>query len=136
MLSDIVDLLKGDSELTALLGEAEWGGPAVFTIWAPDSKARPYITLRFDENQDSDNRAYSSGDLVLDVWDSGTSHTDLEPIRDALHALLDRRIIDTNRGPVRFLWASDAPEQEDEPQWVRWRLVYTLRRAMTEQITT
>lgn len=136
MLSDIVEYLRADTALQSLLAQAPWGGPAVYTVWAPSDKPRPYVTLTIDEGQDSANRAISSGDLILDVWDSGTSHVALEPIRDALRQSLDRAIIDTDRGPVRFLWQSDGPEQEDEPQLVRWRAVYALRRSMTEYVTT
>lgn len=135
MLTDLVDVLRGDTELANLLAEAPWGGPSVYTIWAPEHP-RPYLTLDIDESQDATNREIAAGDLVIDVWGDGTSHVDLEPIRDRLRDLMERRIIDTDRGPVRFLWESDGPEQSDEPQVVRWRIVWNMRRSMTEYVTT
>lgn len=135
MLTDLVDTLRGDPELAANLADAPWGGPAVYTIWAPEHP-RPYITLDIDESQDAANREIASGDLIIDVWGDGSSHVALEPIRDRLRSLLDRRIIDTDRGPVRFLWEQDGPEQSDEPQVVRWRVIFDMRRSMTEYVTT
>lgn len=130
MLTEIVDYLRSSQALSAELAEAPWGGAAVYTVWAPEH-AKPYITLTLDESQD-ENRQMASGDLIVDAWADGASHVALEPVRDVLHTLLHGEIIDTSRGPVRFIWSSDGPERDDEPQLVRWRMVYAMRRSKTE----
>jgi len=133
MLADLVQTMRNDAALAAELADAPWGGPAIYTQWAPDYP-RPYITLDYSEGLDS--LQISAGQVVIDAWGDGTSVVALEPIRDALRDLLDHAIIDTSRGPFRLFWTSDSPEREDEPQVVRWRMTYDFRRSMSEHVTT
>lgn len=132
MLEQLVTTLREDATLSVLLASAPWGAPAIYLDWAPEHE-RPYITLSYDESLDSEN--VSAGDIDFDIWGDGTSPVELEPIRDALFEALDHRIVDTARGPVRFFWQSDSPEQDDDPGLVRWRATYAFRRGRTEHVS-
>lgn len=129
MITQLITKLTGDSQLASLLADAPWGGAAVYTEWAPDH-SRPYVTLGFNETRDGAHMG--EGEVLLDVWGDGASYVDIEPIRDRLTTLLDHAIIDTPRGPVRFFWRSDGPEQEDDPHIVRWNLDFEFRRSRTD----
>lgn len=133
MLTETVELLRNDATLTGLLADAPWGGAAVYLDWAPEHP-RPYITLSYDENLAADNRHATEGDIILDIWGDGTSAIAIEPIRDALFDVLDHVIIDTERGPLRFFYASDGPERDEDPGIVRWRCTYGFRRGRTEHV--
>ena len=132
MITELVNTLRSDSALASLLADAPWGGPAVYLEWAPD-KPRPYVTVGLNETRDGAHMG--EGDVLLDVWGDGASYVDIEPIRDRLTALLDHAIIDTPRGPIRFFWRGDAPEQEDDPSIVRWSLTIEFRRSRTDFVS-
>lgn len=132
MLAELLSRLREDDELAGLLAQAEWGAPAVFVDWSPDH-ARPYITLSIDESLPEQN--VTEGDVTFDIWGDGTSAVALEPIRDRLQELLDHAIVDSYRGPVRFFYASDGPERDEDPSIVRWRAVYGFRRGRTEHVS-
>lgn len=129
MITELVNKLRGDTTLAGLLAASPWGGAAVYLEWAP-GQPRPYVTISYDET--SDGAHIGNGDVLIDVWGDGASYVDIEPIRDRLTALLDHAIIDTQRGPIRFFWRGDAPEQEDDPSIVRWNLIIEFRRSRTD----
>lgn len=133
MFVELVDYLSDDETLAGLLADAAYdagvSGPAIYSLWSPDHP-RPYVTISWSE--DEQNEAVFAGELFCDVWITGTDYQNGRPIVDRLVALLDHAIVDTSRGPVRFFQPQIAPEQDEDPDRVRWRVTFQFRRSRGE----
>lgn len=126
MLDELVTDLLGTPDVADLLATSPFGDAAIYTRWAPEH-ARPYITIMSDEAPAGS--VMRAGNVDFDIWGDGAAHTELEPIRDALVEHLDHLVLDTDRGPVRFFYGTDGPEQDPDPKIVRWRVTFAFRRA-------
>lgn len=136
MVPEIIELLKADQTLSALLPVDDLTGQAaIFSHWAPTSR-QPYIVVTHESDavQNMDGTVMA-GQLELNLWDEGASLSRLRTIANRAVDLLDYTEVETDRGPGRVKLRQSAAIQEPTPDTVRWRLTFgtrTLREAATK----
>ena len=127
-LETIYGVLTTDAAIVAALGQAEWGGPAVYREWRPPlegSQPTPYLTYR-GTTYTRDPWPSRETELTLDFWDLGDGN-DPTAVDAAARAVLEAldwtTLTDPDDGPFRLRLTSDG-EVPDEPGIIHRQQLY------------
>lgn len=128
MLQQVVEALRADPVLAALLPVDDVTGlPGVYTQWSPTAR-QPYLVVQYTENMESQTSGLiASGSLELNSWDAGSSLALLQAIAYRVEDLLDHSELTTTRGHARLKVQTSGSVPEPEPDTSRWRVVIGAR---------
>lgn len=134
----IRDVLIADSALKAYL-ETYNHEPAVFSDFAPEDAAKPYITFYLERN-DSTNNVIQEMTLYVDYWDIDKSRVSARKASERIEFLLDFKIFkntDARYNSIRLWFSSGGWMPENDQRAVRYNQTFYVkagRKKWCEQI--
>ena len=124
--TQILTMLRNDAELTRILGAK----PKIYHVWAPENSPLPYLTYAISDTPDVEADGFSTGELLIDLWDYNPTPERAEAAGHRITQLLDGQDIATTGGmaeAVRIVQTGKGFMETDNSNVHRWMSRWTLR---------
>jgi len=137
VITKVYEVWAEDDILKGMLTKNSFGEPAISDRWVENSSVFPYICYRWEFGE-GDHWAKRDCNLVVDLFDKGSSSVNAEDIRNRLIEITDRKQFESEEsGPIRLYLNSDVIVPEDDPEIVHWNIVFRVifwRKAFISQL--
>jgi hypothetical protein len=124
VITAIAQVWMNDDTLKELLSETPEGYASIHDRWVEPSSKFPYLCYRWEMNE-GDHWAKRDNNLVVDIFDKGSSSINIENIRNRIIEITDRKQFESDEsGPIRLYLGGDVIVPEDDNEVVHWNITF------------
>lgn len=128
MIYDIViTTLRSDTEIASTVSTFN-SYPAIFGDMAPEKAELPYVIVRCYDLKPTVDKALTSGIMAVDIYDTGTTFTKCDKIRNRIELLLDNKMFDNNKlSDIRLNMINEGAIPDEDITILHYNIEFTFR---------
>jgi hypothetical protein len=125
--SSLLPVLRDDATLASLVSTFA-NSPSIFSEFAPEKAAFPYIVFRITRSMDIESEAVQKFNIYVDYFNYGVSGVQSRQAAERIEMLLDRTNLQHARyNSIRIFFFSGGTVNEDDPRAIHYNLMFEAR---------